>query len=337
MNPLVRDYLLQKQEERKRLEAELAPSTLQNVGSMLAAAGAGFMGRDPLQAGMALQGQQQQRAQKALSDFDQASNMELKGMEMDRAIGLENEKIGREKELFEFDKTQRNSKTDPMSEESKMAQDLARKMGYQGDVSKLTAAQFERVSPVLSKMFDAQQSKVLKSMANKSDTTTGEKLPIDKKKIVENLATKNANKIAIANQIDSVLSIWDTLDDEQKLAQGRQMLKTLNSPEGADAIGAEEANRLGSKLEFAMGNFTNSNSTQFGRDLEGFKEQAFNTSKGLKGAIQLNQGIIDREIGRDSTPSQSSDMIKIIDPKGIPRMIPANKLEAALKAGGKRA
>lgn len=135
---------------------------------------------------------------------------------------------------------------------------------------------------------------------------SGNNLELDQKKLVEGLSTKNANKIAIKNQIDAVMGSWDSLSDDQKVASGRSLLKTLNSTEGADAIGTEEAKRLGSKLEFAMGNLSpfNSNPIQFGRDLKGFKEQAINASKSIGNAVKTNQSIIDKTMGREtSTPS----------------------------------
>lgn len=134
---------------------------------------------------------------------------------------------------------------------------------------------------------------------------SGEYLPLDKKKSVEGLASKNANKISIKNQIDAVMTSWDDLSDDQKVSAGRQLLKTLNSTEGADAIGAEEAKRLGAKLEFAMGNFTNSNPTQFGRDLKGFKEQAQHVSKAIGQSVQSNQDIIDQQFGRRSSVAKT--------------------------------
>jgi len=134
----------------------------------------------------------------------------------------------------------------------------------------------------------------------------GEHLPLEEKKTVENLATKNANKISIKNQIDAVMGRWDSMSDDQKLAAGRQLLKTLNSTEGADAIGAEEANRLGSKLEFAYGNFTNSNTTQFGRDLDGFKQQAMETARNIGTAIDSNKAIVDSIMQGRGIPSMSA-------------------------------
>ena len=133
----------------------------------------------------------------------------------------------------------------------------------------------------------------------------GEDLPLDSKKMIEGLSTKNANKIGIKNQIESVMSTWDKLSDDQKVAQGGQLLKTLNSPEGADAIGAEEAKRLGSKLQFAMGNFTNGNPTQFGRDFDGFKTQALGTAASLGDAVGRNQAEVDRLMGRKTEGKKS--------------------------------
>ena len=45
---------------------------------------------------------------------------------------------------------------DPNSEESKIAQDLAKSMGYAGDVSKLTAGKFKSFSPVMQKKYEIQ-------------------------------------------------------------------------------------------------------------------------------------------------------------------------------------
>jgi len=135
-----------------------------------------------------------------------------------------------------------------------------------------------------------------KSEAN-SVKSDWDKLAPPDQEIAKDLSKKNASKVAIKNQIDAVMSGWDALPEDQKVAQGRQLIKVLNSSEGADAVGSEEAKRLGGKLEFAMGNFTNSNPMQFGRDLGGFKEQATLTSKGLGSAISANQDQVRRIAG----------------------------------------
>lgn len=125
-------------------------------------------------------------------------------------------------------------------------------------------------------------------------------LGLEEKKTIESLATKNANKQSIAGQIDALMSMWDGMKDPEKLQQGRQILKVLNSAEGQDAVGAEEARRLGGKLEIAFGGFTTGNPGQFGRDLEGFAADAKNTSNSLKTAALANQKIIESASGRKS-------------------------------------
>jgi hypothetical protein len=123
-------------------------------------------------------------------------------------------------------------------------------------------------------------------------------LPKDKQVLVEDLSKKNASKVSIINQIEQTMSTWDDLPRDQQVAKGRQLLKTLNSTEGADAIGVEEANRLGSKLEFALGNLFNSNPVQVGRDLPGFKEQAQELANSMRKAVDANQKIVDEQFGR---------------------------------------
>lgn len=125
-----------------------------------------------------------------------------------------------------------------------------------------------------------------------------EALPPDKQRVATDLSAKNANKISILNQVGSFLDSWDNWDEKEKLQQGREMIKVLNSKEGQDAVGAEEAKRLAGKLNFAYGNITNDNPTQFGRDLEGFKNDAFNTYNSMVDAVNSNQKQIESITGR---------------------------------------
>jgi hypothetical protein len=135
-------------------------------------------------------------------------------------------------------------------------------------------------------------------------TASGENLPIDAKKEVTDLASKNAGKIAIRNQISSVMDNWDNMSEDQQIYAGQQLIKTLNSTEGQDAVGNQERDVLAGKLGFALGNFTNGNPTQFGRDLAGFKEQAKNVVTSIDGAVKSNKGVIDERMGR--TPKQQA-------------------------------
>lgn len=192
--------------------------------------------------------------------------------------------------------------SDPNHVNSKIAQSLFIKMGGNPEQAKsLTAAKFKGISDSMEKIYKIEQDRLNRIDAR--DAKAREKLmynkdilhlPAENQEVVKDLARKNASKLGIANQIDAVMSNWDSLTEDQQVAQGRQLLKVLNSTEGADAIGSEEANRLGSKVEFAMGNIFNSNPVQFGRDLPGFKEQATGTSKAIRGAISSNNQTIDK-------------------------------------------
>jgi hypothetical protein len=120
-----------------------------------------------------------------------------------------------------------------------------------------------------------------------------ERLPEEDQIAVKDLAKSNASKITIANQIEAVLNKANGLDDAQRLQQYRQIIKTLNSTQGQDAVGAEEAKRLASKLEIGMGGLVSGNLGQFGRDLDGFEEDAKITVDGLRSAVAANE----KEIG----------------------------------------
>lgn len=109
---------------------------------------------------------------------------------------------------------------------------------------------------------------------------------------VKNLATKNASKIAISNQMKGYLQQYrNAKSPDQKVVIGRQMLKVLNSPEGADAIGVEESRRLGSLLEYQLFNVFNPG-PMFGRDLEGFDQQVMDTIAAVDAGVVENQEMI---------------------------------------------
>lgn len=137
------------------------------------------------------------------------------------------------------------------------------------------------------------------AVANSGNHDPDRRLPTEAKQTVEKLAQKNANKLTIATQVESVMGDWEKMSDTEKLQQGRQLIKVLNSAEGQDAVSADEAKRLAGKLEYAFGNFSNSNPTQFGRDLEGFRQDAINTTKQLRHAVKSNQKIIKQVSGRE--------------------------------------
>lgn len=218
-----------------------------------------------------------------------------------------------------------------------------RKLEFDREQNKLKLADEKAQQDWENKFREKQLSETIASrkeiaaMQKESQKAQNANLPLDSKKLVETLSSKNASKVSIANQIDSVMSNWDNLSDEDKVIQGRQLIKTLNSTEGADAVGAEEAKRLGGQLEFALGNFTNSNPTQFGRNLKGFKENALATSAAIKRGVNENKRLIDKELGRqyenvfDISSNQFPKQVR----KGnqIATVNDENELEEALQEG----
>lgn len=161
------------------------------------------------------------------------------------------------------------------------------------------------------KAYEFEKEYGIKKAKAEKEAMSGENLPIDQKKIVDTLSTKVGNVSSIKNELDTFVEMWPKLSEAERLKQGDLLLKTLNSPQGADAIGVEEANRLGNKLRFAFGNLTNDNPAQFGRDLEGFYDDVKNTSTRLGGTLQKNQEQIDGYLGRPVKAKQASPDLDI--------------------------
>jgi hypothetical protein len=205
--------------------------------------------------------------------------------------------------------------------------DAEQKQLDRAHAEKLAGMKSRDVDPVVAMI----KSEQLKKIQNENNTPVDpfKLLPKDNQETITELSKKNANKESIANQIDAMIAQADLAkDDDAKLAIYRQMGKVLNSTEGSDAVGAEEAKRLMSKLEFAMGNIFNENPVQFGRDLPGFKDQAIATSKSVRDSQKANQAVIDQKYGRKTakTPvkkqySASRNQTKVIYSDGSEELL----------------
>lgn len=152
-NQTVRDYLLQKQKEREELKAKLdSDAGGPNIGAALAAIGAGFQGKDSVGAGQAHLDRAAKQRQGQLSDFDASTDSYLKGQD----AMLSADKADREKSLM-------TAEDDVNSEESKIASQLASRMGYKG--GPISATKFKSFSPALQKMYEIEQKKIENSIA----------------------------------------------------------------------------------------------------------------------------------------------------------------------------
>lgn len=141
--------------------------------------------------------------------------------------------------------------------------------------------------------------------------TAYDALPKDKQTMVQDLQKSNAGKLSIVNQIDSELNNFKSFAEkgnkDQAITAGENMLKVLNSTEGKDAVGAEEAKRLAGFLKFNVLNLSNPGPT-FGRDLDQFYTQASSKSNSIKNAIRANQKNIDDLMSGTYDPTKIPDL-----------------------------
>lgn len=130
--------------------------------------------------------------------------------------------------------------------------------------------------------------------------TPGERekmLSLEDKAVIGKLANQTADKINIRNsiqgQLDQMKVALEAEDEDLAVSIGNGMLKTLNSTEGADAVGVDEAKRLASFLEYKIANFTQPGSF-IGRDLDKFVTQAESRIGSINQSIEDNR----KEIAR---------------------------------------
>lgn len=151
-------------------------------------------------------------------------------------------------------------------------------------------------------------------------------LPQDAKTQINVLATKTAGKKAILNQLKSdraqlfgALGLDPTgkpipgakRNEELAYRYGQSMLKTMNSKEGADAVGVDEARRSGDALEYNVFDVKAGLGMKpgklMGRDLDGFAAQVGSLVDGIEASVNSNQTEIDRIYGRQNAGPSDND------------------------------
>lgn len=169
---------------------------------------------------------------------------------------------------------------------------------------------------------DAATNSRRASAAERAAKSREADLPRDAAKAVEVLQTNNAKKISIRNQLRGALDqMRNASSEDQKIVIGRQMLKTLNSTEGADAIGVEEANRLGGLLEYQILNIRNPG-PMFGRDVKEFERQVEATIRGIDSAVRANEEVIR---GYKAKPGDPAILPKVNEsPRPAPKVNPSS-------------
>ena len=155
LDPRVKEYMMKKREEEQALKEQTQGNVGQNfLAPALAAASAGFMGRDPMAAGMGMQQKVQADKDKIINNFQKEKAGELEGLNLSRQ--LKQDDIADQKQARELGI--QNEEDDPNSQKSKMAQEIARSMGLK-NVDNLTFTRFNSLSPVLQKKYELEQKK----------------------------------------------------------------------------------------------------------------------------------------------------------------------------------
>lgn len=113
---------------------------------------------------------------------------------------------------------------------------------------------------------------------------------------VKSINDKNTTKAVSVNDLESLIAQMDdpTIPEDLKIKAGEESLKLLNSSAlGADAVGAEEAKRLGSFLQYKILNLRNPGS-MFGRDMDKFTAQVKNNRDRLRKSISSSEEMAER-------------------------------------------
>lgn len=196
------------------------------------------------------------------------------------------------------------------------------------------------------------RTKLLGAQADKAEAeaknpTKAKDLPLDVKSEVQALSGKTAGKKAIANQLASDLVQMRTAMGQDKdgkpipgaipnedlaYSYAQNMLKTMNSKEGADAVGVDEAKRAAGLLEYNIADVKAGLGMKpgkfHGRDIPGFMKQVETNINGIRGAVDANQAEVDSLMGR-TAPADSNGTAA--PPATLDKSDP--KVQAALAAG----
>ncbi len=123
----------------------------------------------------------------------------------------------------------------------------------------------------------------------------------DKKDQIGSYSKDVATRSSIANMLESELRTFQNAStDDERIKVGEMALKTLNGALGKDAIGVEEAQRIGSALKFQMFNIRGAG-PMFGRDFALFERQIAAKLKSMREGANMDRTEIDKLYARDPT------------------------------------
>jgi hypothetical protein len=220
-NPLVKDHMQKYTDaaRQKLVDQNAEDASGPNWLAGLAALGSGLQGGNAAEAGMKfLKGQQDDRNSK-LAQFDENKKFAMAS----RDDASAQQKMAREK--------------DPMSDESKLAQEQAVQLGVSpATASKITAEQWKARGPTYLKMYEVAQKKI-ENEQNRN--FKNEELGLKRQELAAKLAEKNGEK-----SLDKKLTSLNATD-KQRLDNATMVMRSLKEMDAALAGGSNTFSAIG--------------------------------------------------------------------------------------------
>jgi len=229
------------------------------------------------------------RRQKALGEVSMFKNLEdLAKKRRERSEDMAGKSQDRYLKALYYRASLGDKEAQRQFQEAMTGTKIGAQFGILGQQQEFKATESEK-----DRAFKAGESaKARAAKAKKGGGDQFKALPKEAQVTVTKLAENNAAKTAIANSLkSSIEEINREKNEEIKIKMAEGILKTLNSTEGKDAIGVDEAKRLGSLLQFKFFNLIEPGSF-FGRDLDLFIKQVGNTVGAIENGIKQNQKTI---------------------------------------------
>jgi hypothetical protein len=229
-NPMVKDYISKlygdkfSDAARDKLKSQIADEASgPNFKAGLSALGAGLMGQNAAAAGEAVLDRQKAERDKKLTDFDAGRKALVGNQEMNMKLrddAKAQEVMARE--------------SDPASEESKLAQQAALKMGVKPEIAaKLTAKTFKEQGPLYEKIYKVEQDRL-----KRQDELSKSKEERDERK----------NAKTTAEQDKALQSAQQLLESARGNPAAAQAEKDLYAAKKADSL----ANLYGDPAKLSM-------------------------------------------------------------------------------------
>jgi hypothetical protein len=238
LSSVVKDTLLSKygldskysdEARQKIVDSNAADAEGLNWTAGLAGLGAALQGRDSVQAGMAVRQFDDKKRQSKLDEFDKGRQGTIQKFQFDRDITT-----------AQKDDEKRAREADHTSSESAIARELAKEMGYKGDLTKLTAAQFQEFSPALQKKYEIQQRKLERQEARDDRNYQRQVAKTEK---MDKYLEERSTPYGVARTADDAKKLKEAGELKSKFDRMLDEMIDLRKTKGAETFDRESVGR----------------------------------------------------------------------------------------------